>query len=89
MIAQNGVGRAIRPSSTRLDGDIVFALSTGKQNIEDKVRNVGTLGAHASNCLARSIGRAVYEAKTLGGIVSYRDFCDNNENQKQTRELKI
>ena len=89
MIAQNGVSRAIRPSSTPLDGDIVFALSTGKQNIEDKVRNVGTLGAHASNCLARSIARAVYEAETLGETVSYRDFCKNNENQQRTRELKI
>ena len=82
MIAQNGVSRAIRPSSTPLDGDIVFAISTGKQDIKEKVRNLGTLGAHASNCLARSIARAVYEAETLGEIVSYRDFCDNNQKKQ-------
>ena len=31
MISQNGLSRAIRPSSTPLDGDIVFAISTGEK----------------------------------------------------------
>ena len=80
MISQNGLSRAIRPSSTPLDGDIVFAISTGEKNIDDKVTKIGTLGAHAANCLGRSVARAVYEAETLGKISSYRDLQDNDEN---------
>ena len=80
MISQNGLSRAIRPSSTPLDGDIVFAISTGEKNIDDKVKKIGTLGAHAANCLGRSVARAVYEAETLGKISSYRDLQDNDEN---------
>ena len=29
----------------------------------------------AADCVARSVGRAVVEANTLGNMVSYRDFC--------------
>ena len=80
MISQNGLSRAIRPSSTPLDGDIVFAISTGEKNIDDKLTKIGSLGAHAANCLGRSVARAVYEAETLGKITSYRDLQDNDEN---------
>ena len=80
MISQNGLSRAIRPSSTPLDGDIVFAISTAEKNIQEKVTNIGALGAHAANCLGRSVARAVYEAETLGKISSYRDFYNNDKN---------
>ena len=50
------------------------------KNINDKVTKIGRIGAHAANCLGRSVARAVYEAETLGKISSYRDLQDNDEN---------
>ena len=66
--------RAIRPVHTPFDGDIVFALSTAKRPLEgNRPREIMRLGHLAADCIARSIARGVYEAKTLGTAKSYRD----------------
>ena len=72
VIAQTGMARAIRPAHTSLDGDLVFALSTGYRPIDEPIRNISLLGGHAANCLARAIARGVYEAQSLGDTESYR-----------------
>jgi L-aminopeptidase/D-esterase-like protein len=54
MMAQDGIARVIRPSHTMFDGDVVFALSTGKKKVD--VNIVGTL---AARLVARAINRAV------------------------------
>lgn len=73
VIAQDGLGRAIRPAHTPLDGDTVFALATGRRALGDPVRDLALLGGHAANCLARAIARGVYEAASLGEMTAYRD----------------
>ena len=55
------MARAIFPVFTPLDGDIVFALATGKCRSKTPLP-LPFLGAAAANCLARAIARGVYEA---------------------------
>lgn len=63
-----GLARAIEPSHTPADGDIVFALATGEHSEADAERDltaIGSLGAHA---VSRAIARAVTSATALAGI---------------------
>jgi L-aminopeptidase/D-esterase-like protein len=63
IMAQDGMARAIRPSHSPFDGDLVFAMATGRIDLPDN-RPLATarLGALAADTLARAIARAVYEA---------------------------
>ncbi len=72
VMAQDGLARAIRPVHSTLDGDVVFALTTGTRAVEKPLETVARLGSLAADCLARAIARGVYEAKDLGEITSYR-----------------
>lgn len=62
-MAGAGLARAIAPVFTPLDGDIVFALSTGAKALRDEVLSLAVLGSAAANCLSRAIARGVYEAR--------------------------
>ena len=62
VMAAAGMARAIFPVFTPLDGDIVFALATGKVPLEAPFAALPFLGAAAANCLARAIARGIYEA---------------------------
>jgi L-aminopeptidase/D-esterase-like protein len=73
IMAQNGLARALRPVHTPLDGDIVFALSTGRRGLDNPVADIAQLGTVAADCLARAVARGVYEAQTLGDMRCYRD----------------
>lgn len=74
IMAQTGMGRAIYPAHTPLDGDIVFAVSTGAKAAPEPVWELAELGAHAANVLARAIARGVYEAAAFDdGLPAYRD----------------
>jgi D-aminopeptidase len=76
VMAQSGLSRAIYPVHTPLDGDVVFAVSTGRRPLADPLLALTTLGALAANVVARAIARAVYEAAALsfpGAIPSWRD----------------
>ena len=70
IMAQDGLARAIRPIHTPFDGDVLFVLATGT---EMRPREILRLGAIAADCVARAVARGVYEAKTLGDTVAYRD----------------
>lgn len=63
--AQDGLSRAIYPVHTPLDGDTVFAASTGRRPLADPVYEFAELGALAANVLARAVARGVYEAVAL------------------------
>lgn len=65
--AQDGMARALVPSHTLLDGDLVFAASTGARPLTDPVADAFTLGHAAACCLARAIARAVYLAEPMPG----------------------
>jgi L-aminopeptidase/D-esterase-like protein len=76
IMAQDGLARAIRPIHSPFDGDSVFALSTGKQELSDPGSGLAKLGMLAADCVARAIARGVYEAASLGGFESYRSRFD-------------
>lgn len=65
--AHDGMARAIYPSHTPMDGDLVFAAATGDRPLEDPVWDTLTLGHAAALCLARAIARGVFEARPAEG----------------------
>jgi L-aminopeptidase/D-esterase-like protein len=68
VMAQDGLTRAIRPVHTPLDGDVVFALATGRRPLpEPTAFSLTRLGALAADCLARAVARGVYEARPWPG----------------------
>ncbi|NHK29378.1 P1 family peptidase [Parvularcula flava] len=63
IMAQDGLSRAIRPAHAPVDGDTVFALSTGARDLpEPRALSLSVLGNHAADCLARAIARGVHAA---------------------------
>lgn len=68
-MASNGLARTIRPVNTSMDGDSIYALSTGKVKSSPDV--VGTIAAHA---LGRAINRAVLETDEIYGYKSAKSF---------------
>ncbi len=62
-MAHDGVARSIRPAHTMLDGDTIFALSTG-----NKKSDVTTIGAFAAEAMSQAIVRAVKMAPPAGGL---------------------
>jgi L-aminopeptidase/D-esterase-like protein len=62
-MAHDGLARVIRPAHTMLDGDTIFALSTG-----NKKSDVTTIGSFAAEVMARAILRAVKMSASAGGL---------------------
>ena len=62
-MAHKGVARTIRPAFTLLDGDTVFALSSGEVEIDQII-----VGAYAAQAYQEAILRAVRSAENAGGI---------------------
>lgn len=60
--AHDGLARALVPSHSLLDGDLVFAAATGAQPLPDPLETPFQLGHAAAICLARAIARAVFHA---------------------------
>jgi D-aminopeptidase len=65
--AHDGMARAIVPSHTPFDGDLVFAAATGAKALADPGADPFVLGHAAAACLARAIARAVYLAEARAG----------------------
>ncbi|GJD96661.1 P1 family peptidase [Methylobacterium iners] len=65
VMAQNGLARAIHPVHTPLDGDVVFAISTGQVPLEDPIGDLARIGDAAANTLARAVAIGVYKATAL------------------------
>ena len=78
IMAHDGLARAIRPAHAPVDGDVVFALATGRRPISDP-RHVAItrLGALAADCLARAIARGVHAAAAWPGSTTpcWRDLA--------------
>lgn len=62
-MAQDGLARTVRPAHTMLDGDTIFALSTGNRPCD-----VNIVGAFAAEVFAQAILRAVRLAEPAGGL---------------------
>jgi L-aminopeptidase/D-esterase-like protein len=68
IMAQDGLARALRPVHTPFDGDVVFALSTGRIAVKGpRDLAVLTVGAVAADTLARAIARGVHAASAPAG----------------------
>ena len=65
--AHDGMARALVPSHTPLDGDLVFSVATGGNPLTDPLTDPFQLGHAAATCLARAIARAVYLARSEPG----------------------
>jgi len=65
--AHDGMARAIFPSHTPMDGDLIFAASTGARAISDPVWDPLQLGHGAALCLSRAIARGVFHATDAPG----------------------
>jgi len=70
-MAHDGLARAIAPVHLPVDGDTVFALSTGTWNGTASAGQVGALGAEA---IADAVLRAVRAATGLPGLPAARDL---------------
>ena len=80
IMATDGFAHALRPAHTPFDGDLLFAVSTGKRSIgEPRQFEVMQLGCLAAGCVARAIARGVYEAQSIGELKSYRDMFRRDE----------
>ncbi len=60
--AHDGFARALIPSHTPMDGDLIFAVSTGVKPLTDALADPLYLGHAAATCMTRAIARAVYLA---------------------------
>lgn len=61
--AHDGFARAVRPSHTLLDGDTLFALTSGRQSLQGaRERQLAALGSAAADCVARAVARGVHFA---------------------------
>ncbi|MDG1431304.1 MAG: P1 family peptidase [Paracoccaceae bacterium] len=60
--AHDGMARALVPSHTPMDGDLVFGMSTSDEPMVDDPSVLLRIGHAAATCLARAIARGVYEA---------------------------
>ena len=79
IMAQDGLARAVRPAHAPFDGDVVFALSTGRVALaEPAQRTIARIGSLAADCLARAIARGVHAATPWSdqGPICWRDLAD-------------
>jgi D-aminopeptidase len=65
--AHDGMARAIHPSHTPYDGDLVFAAATGARPLANPETDPLLLGHAAATCLARAIARGVHAARPAAG----------------------
>lgn len=68
-MAHNGFARTMRPAHTMFDGDTIFTMATNK--VEADVTTVGMLAARV---MEKAVLRAVKEATTLNGVLSFNDL---------------
>lgn len=70
-MAHDGLARAIRPVHTMLDGDAIFALSTGRARAD-----VTSVGTFAAEVVTLAVLRAVKLAASAGGLPGLASMPD-------------
>ena len=68
-MGHDGIARSIRPAHTMLDGDTLFALSTGRRQAD-----VNIVGAYGAEVVAQAVVRAVLSASAAGGLPAAKDL---------------
>jgi L-aminopeptidase/D-esterase-like protein len=74
IMAHDGLARAIYPAHTPMDGDLVFALATGRRTLAG-LDDFAALGIEGANVLTRAIARGVHAATAAPGdpVPTWRD----------------
>jgi D-aminopeptidase len=67
--AHDGYARALFPSHTPMDGDAIFAASTGAMALENPMADTLYLGHAAATVMARAIARAIFSATPAPGDI--------------------
>ena len=65
--AHDGFARALVPSHTPMDGDLIFAAATGARELNDPVSDTLMIGHAAAICMARAIARGIFAATAAPG----------------------
>ncbi len=86
--AQDGMARAIVPSHTPFDGDLVFSLATGARPLGEPVPELMALGHAAAVCLSRAIARGVRHATARPGdtMPTWTDTWADDRNTDRSSE---
>ncbi|WP_298676428.1 P1 family peptidase [uncultured Lentibacter sp.] len=63
--AHDGYARALVPSHTPMDGDLIFAAATGAKSLHNPLADTLYLGHAAATVMARAIARAVFAAQPM------------------------
>lgn len=78
--AHDGFARALWPTHTALDGDLVFALATGERPLDDEpLADLVGLSVAATDVMARAIARGVHAArpKPYDMLPTWEDLWDD------------
>lgn len=75
IMAHDGYARALRPVHTPFDGDTVFCLASGTREGIVEAGELARIGALAADCMARAIGRGIWQAESLLGMTGYRAWA--------------
>jgi len=67
--AHDGFARAIWPVHTPVDGDLVFAVATGRHEASLSVDDTIRLHAAAAAAMTRAIARAIHAARPAPGDI--------------------
>ena len=76
VMAQSGLARAIYPVHGPLDGDVLFAASTGRRPLPEGTFSLTAIGTLAANVVARAIARAIFTAEALQVAWSHASWHD-------------
>jgi L-aminopeptidase/D-esterase-like protein len=78
MMAQDGIARAIRPSHTMFDGDVVFALSLASG--EERQLDVNIAGSYA----ARLVEEAIVHGVCTGNNIPFEGYTAESQPYEST-----
>ena len=97
-VAHDGLARAIRPAHSMFDGDTVFGLATGDQDIGDlpaamrstpsRQSALNLILRAAADTFAAACTHAVLAATTVGDAAAYRDLCPSATRSSLTARVR-
>lgn len=73
LTGHDGLARAVRPSHSPMDGDTLFAMSTGDGSGVDPIL-LATLCTAAADCVQAAIVDAITSASSGHGLTTYREL---------------
>ena len=65
--AHSGIARAIEPSHTPFDGDIIFSATSGTKSIDRKDKDLMLVCQLSALCITQAVGSAIKAARRKDG----------------------